>query len=77
MVHPMMDRSDDPSHHERSYFSFQPVLHDWCTTELHLGSTKSEQESSSTDRVFVYHGSTDRVFVYHGSTDSVCISRFY
>ena len=60
-VHPMKDRSDDPSHHERtllprwnislpvvtavvehvclytpimvdplSYFSFQPVLHDWC-----------------------------------------------
>ena len=60
-VHPMKDRSDEPSHHERrtygcdlsqkvlshdnvyceigprpetanplSYFSFQPVLHDWC-----------------------------------------------
>ena len=53
-VLPMKDRSDDPSHHERtllprsyislpycieasftflnplSYFSFQPVLHDWC-----------------------------------------------
>ena len=33
----MKDRSDYPSHHERtlllpplSYFSFQPVLHDWC-----------------------------------------------
>ena len=31
----MKDRSDDPSHHEQtllrqSYFSFQPVLHDWC-----------------------------------------------
>ena len=65
-VHPMKDRSDDPSHHERTlylwatsrspipnrvifmelqkyiymldndiciicvYFSFQPVIHDWC-----------------------------------------------
>ena len=29
-VHPMKDRSDDPSHHERTLFSLQPVLHDWC-----------------------------------------------
>ena len=48
-VHPMKDRSDDPSHRGKSvrswcdvssdrsfmvdplsYFTFQPVLHDWC-----------------------------------------------